>query len=130
MSKKQRLILALLAAGNLLVLLFVCSLIAQGLRTLSATQLAELATPPPTNTPRPTPIPTWTPTPTPTPYVTLTPTPYTLSEEEAATLDQIEREVVRLRGLQILRPAPRWKVTPLQLRRYYAPTFIGEKWET
>lgn len=130
MSKKQRLILALLAAGNLLVLLCVCSLIAQGLWTLSAAERAELATLPPTNTPRPTPIPTWTPTPTPTPYVTLTPTPYALSEEEAATLDQIEQAVARLRGLQILRPVSRWKVTRLQLRRYYADTFIGEEWET
>lgn len=130
MSRKQRLILGLLAVGNLLVLLLVCSFIAYSLRGLSAAQVAGLATLPPTNTPPPTPIPTWTPTPTPTPYVTLTPTPYALSEEEGATLDQIEQEVARLRGLQRLRPVPRWKVTPLQLRRHYADTFIGEEWET
>ncbi len=130
MSKTQRLILVLLAVGNLFVLLLICSFIAYSLRGLSAARMAGLATLPPTNTPRPTPIPTWTPTPTPTPYVTLTPTPYALSAEEAAALDRIEQEVVRLRGLQTLRPVPRWKVTPLQLRRYYACTFIGEKWET
>lgn len=130
MSRKQRLILAVLAVGNLLVLLCVCSIIAYSLQTLPAAPMSELATSPPTNTPRPTPIPTWTPTPTPTPYVTLTPTPYALSEEEAATLDQIEQEVARLRGLQRLRPVPRWKVTPLQLRQHYADTFIGEEWET
>jgi hypothetical protein len=130
MSKKQRLIIALLAAGNLIVLLFVCSLSAYSLRTPSGAQVAELATPPPTNTPRPTPIPTWTPTPTPTPYVAPTPTPYALTGEEAAALDQIEREVAMLRDLQALRPVPRWKVTPLQLRQHYADTFIGEEWET
>jgi hypothetical protein len=130
MSKKQRLILALLAAGNLVVLLLVCSVIAYGLRAPSGARVAELATLPPTNTPRPTPIPTWTPTPTPTPYVAPTPTPYALSEEEAAALDQIEREVAMLRDLQALRPVLRWKVTPLQLRQHYADTLIGEEWET
>jgi len=129
LTRQQRLVVILLAAGNLFVLLLICSFTAYSLRGLSAAQVAGLATLPPTNTPRPTPIPTWTPTPTPTPYVTLTPTPYALSGEEAATLDQIEQEVARLRGLQILHPVPHWKVTPLQLRQHYADTFIGVEWE-
>lgn len=130
MSRNQKLVLALLAVGNLLTLLGVCSFIAYSLQTLPPMGVAGSGMLPPTDTPRPTPIPTWTPTPTPTPYIIPTPTPYTLTGEAAETLDQIEQQVARLRGLEILRPVSRWKISRLQLRRHYADTFIGEKWET
>ncbi len=128
MSKQQKLILAVLAVGDLVVVLCVCSLLAYSMRALPAEQAA--GQPSPVRIPTITPIPTWTPTPTPTPYSTPTPTPRSLNAHEVETLGQVENEVVRLRDLEPLRSVPCWKVDRFRLRWHYADTFIGERWET
>jgi hypothetical protein len=128
MSSKQRLVIVLLAVGNLIVLIAGCVVVYSSL-TVPSARTAQPLTPSPANTPRPTPIPTWTPSPTATPYAPPTPTLRPLKEEEAAMLDQTEREVSVLRGLDPLRPVSRWKITRSQLRHRYADIFISEEWE-
>jgi hypothetical protein len=127
-SRNQKLILVLLAIGDLIVLALLCSSVAYSLTAQSRTQVALAPTQISTSTPTRTPIPTWTPTPTSTPAPP-TPTPRPLTAEEAAALDQIEREVATLRGLAPLRPVPRWKITRAELRRHYADSLVGEEWE-
>jgi hypothetical protein len=130
MSKQQKVIVALLAIGNVLVLLAGC-IVVYGFSTASrpSAQTAQLPTPSPTATPTLTPIPTWTPHPTLTPYAPSTPTPRPLKEEEIAMLDQVEQEVAELRGLDPLRPVSRWKITKLQLRQRYAGLFVNDELE-
>lgn len=136
MSRNQKLILALLAIGDLIVLTLLCSSVAYSLTAQSRTRVALAPTQLPTSTPTRTPIPTWMPTPTSTPIPTPTPAPVPptpmprpLTAEETAALDQIEREVATLRGLTPLHPVSRWKITRAELRRHYADSLGSEEWE-
>lgn len=129
LTKIQRVILILIAAGDILVLLLACIIIGTGLPKQSDIAIAQPITLPPTGTPTRTPIPTWTPTTTPTPYVPPTPTLRPLREEEAALLEQTEQETAALRDLPVLQPVPRWKITRVQLRQRYANVFVSDEWE-
>jgi hypothetical protein len=132
MTKKQRLVVILLAAGDLVVLSLLCGVIVFSLLGQPGTRQAALPTPTPTGIPTPTPIPTWTPTPTLAPYtppVLPTPTLVPLTAEEATALAQVEREVATLRGLSPLRSVPRWKITRSQLRHRFADMFVSGDWE-
>lgn len=133
MTKKQKLVVALLAVGDLVVFGLLCLAVALTPQTTPGEQIggasAQLPTSTPTAIPTATAIPTWTPTPTPTPYTPPTATPRPLRDEEAALLDQTEREVSALRGLDASRSVSRWKITRAQLRRRYADTFVSDEWE-
>jgi hypothetical protein len=129
LPRTQRLILILIAAGDIVVLLLACIIISTGLPKQSDIALVQPITLQPTSTPTRTPIPTWTPTVTPTPYVPATPTLRPLKEEEAALLEQAEQETAALRDLPILQPVPRWKITRTQLRQRYTDVFVSDEWE-
>jgi hypothetical protein len=137
LSKNQILIVVSIGVVALTVMLLLCVAVAFGLRNLSEGRVALPPTPMPTNTPTPTPFPTWTPTPTSTPYPTALPTrtpaptatPVFLSLEDEEMLDQIELEVSALRGLEPLRPVPRWAITRAELRTYYVEPILDEHWE-
>jgi hypothetical protein len=107
--------------------------------SLSQLQQAAQPEPLPTYTPSITPIPTWTPTPIPTATFppteaptsppTVTPTPPFVSLQDVGALNQIELEVAALRGLEPLRPVPRWAITRQELRTYYVEPVLDEHWE-
>jgi len=130
MSKQQKLIIAFLAVGDFLVLVLGCLVVYNFITPPQpGVQTTRLLTPAPTSTSTATPFPTWTPRPSPTTFTLPTPTPRPLKDEEAATLDQVEREVAALRGLDPLRSVPRWKITKTQLRSRYADLFASDEWE-
>jgi hypothetical protein len=129
LPRTQRLILILIAAGDIVVLLLACIIISTSLPKQSDIALVQPITLPPTSTPTRTPIPTWTPTTTPTPYVPATPTLRPLKEEEEALLEQAEQETASLRDLPVLQPVPRWKITRTQLRQRYTDVFVSDDWE-
>lgn len=136
MTQTQRIIVIVLGAVSLLTIV-----VLGGVVLTSMSSLGEQAALPalPTNTPTPTPILTWTPTPTPAPTIpptiaptsppTLTPTPPFLSLADDPRLDQIERQVAALRGLDPLRPVPRWAITTNDLRAHYVDPILDEEWE-
>ncbi len=131
MSRKQWLVIILLAVANAIILCLLGFAFAIGVPTRSDTQIAG---PPPTETPVPGIPLTWTPRPTATPYeapvhVLPTSTPRPPTADEMAMLDRVEQEVVALRGLDLLRPVPRWVLTQTQLRRRLADTYQGETLE-
>ena len=136
MARKQLIVVVVLGALGLIVLLALGGTV---FFSLSQLQQAAPSTPLPTYTPSITPIPTWTPTPIPTltspPTIastsspTVTPTPPFVSLQELGELDQIELEVAALRGLEPLRPVPRWAVTRQDLRTYYVEPALDEHWE-
>jgi hypothetical protein len=126
MARKQLVVVVVLGALSLVTILVLAGVV---FFSLSQLQQAAPPTPLPTYTPTITPIPTWTPTPiptltfppteAPTSPPTVTPTPPFVSLQDAGVLDQIELEVAALRGLEPLRPVPRWAITRQELRTYY-----------
>jgi hypothetical protein len=135
MIKKQRLVVIGLGVADLIVLFLLCAAVFGlfGGQTASA---------PPAPTPHPTTIPTWTPTSTLLPPASSTPSPVpptaspftiplemrrSLADDES--LDQIEREVAALRGLEPRRPVPRWAIAGEQLRTYYVEPILDERSE-
>ncbi|HEY77422.1 MAG TPA: hypothetical protein G4O00_14790 [Thermoflexia bacterium] len=118
MSKRQRLIIMILAIGDVVVFLLLGAAILYGFLNRPAGPVspsADLAAPP---TPTEGLPPTWTPSPTSVPEAsaspTPTPTPRPLTPEEAEVLDQVEGQVVALRGLVPLRPVARWVLNETQ----------------
>jgi len=133
MNQRQRLVVVALAIADLLVLIAMCGVVAiMATRAGGGEQAAMGPTdvPTPSVTPSQTPIPTWTPRPTPTIYVQPPPTPRPLTEEETLVLDQVERDVSELRGLDALEPVSHWVLTRAQLRQYYANLLGDEAWRS
>lgn len=79
---------------------------------------------PPTWTPEPTAVSTRTPTPIPP-----TSTPRPLVSGEVGLMDQVEQDVVALRGLDVLQPSSRYVLTEYQLRRWVMHAYQGEEAE-
>ena len=120
MSKRQRLIIMILAIGDVVVFLLLGVAILYGFLTRPSESLSPSVGLAPSPTPTPGLPPTWTPIPTPAPTSegpsTPTPTPRPLTPEEAELLDQVEGQVVALRGLVPLRPVARWVLNETQFR--------------
>jgi len=136
MTQRQRIIIIVLGALSLFTAILLCSLVILNVSSLGRQAAQPL---PPSDTPTPTPIPTWTLTPIPSPTIlptgvptalpTVTPTPPFLSLQDLEALDRIELEVAALRGLEPLRPVPRWAITRQELRTYYVEPILDEHWE-
>jgi hypothetical protein len=136
MTQRQRIIVIVLGAASLLTVVVLGGVVLSAISSLGE-RAAQPA--PPTNTPTPTPILTWTPTPQPTstapPTIvptalpTLTPTPPFRSLADDPRLGQIETQVAALRGLDPLRPVPRWAITTDELRHHYVDPLLDEHWE-
>jgi hypothetical protein len=136
MARKQLVVVVVLGAFSLIMILVLVGVI---FFSLSQLQQAAQPEPLPTYTPSITPIPTWTPTPIPTATFppteaptsppTVTPTPPFVSLQDVGALNQIELEVAALRGLEPLRPVPRWAITRQELRTYYVEPVLDEHWE-
>jgi len=129
MSKRQRLIILILAIGDVVVLLLLGAAILFGSAGRLARQAAPSTATLPSSAPTATLPPTWTPSPTPTPYAYTppTPTPRPPTSEEMAVLDQVEQQVAALRGLMLLRPVPRWVLNQTQLQRRIADWYGREE---
>jgi hypothetical protein len=125
MTKKRHLVVCL-SVLDLGVALLLCGALAGLFGELAPSAPA----PTPTPTSRPTSIPTWTPTPSPSPSPTATPVPSVsatpLLPLEGEAFDEIERQVSKLRGLEPLRPVPRWLITRDQLRTLYVEPIFDE----
>ena len=136
MARKQLVIVVVLGALSLILILVLAGVVSF---SLSQLQQAAPPTPLPTYTPSITPISTWTPTPIPIPTLpptvaptsppTVTPMPPFVSLQDVGALDQIELEVAALRGLEPLRPVPRWAITRQELRTYYVEPVLDENLE-
>jgi hypothetical protein len=116
-------VLALLGLALLLIVVFVAARLVVGNEPLAAVPTAAQATQtwpatytplPPTNTPTPRPTATWVPTFTPLPP---SPTP-TLDPQLLRGLDDIQAQVVGLRGLEETRPITRTFLTTQDLFAY------------
>jgi hypothetical protein len=127
MTRTQRIIVIVLGAVSLLTIVVLGGVALSAMSSLRE-QAAQPA--PPTNTPTLTPILTWTPTPQPTSTApstivpTLTPTPPFRSLADDQKLSQIEIQVATLRGLDPLRPVPRWMITTNELRHHYVDPLL------
>ncbi|MGD1993097.1 MAG: hypothetical protein PVI59_07890, partial [Anaerolineae bacterium] len=132
MSRKQWLILVVLGASNLMVLCLLTLAMTGVLNDLLPAAPSTAGSPLPTATPKPEVPPTWTPRPTATPFVAEaqvlpTSTPRPLTEEEVALFDQVEQDVVSLRGLEVEQSVSRYVLTDLQLRRRIEARYQSEE---
>ncbi len=130
MTKQQRMIVILLGILNGLFLLCIAAVIIWSVQANGPIQQTAAVTPSPTLTPTPTIPPTWTPVPTPTPAVEVlpTPTPRPLTAEETAMLDEIEAQVIVLRGLEARRDVPRTVLPGGQLRQRVESMVDDPEW--
>jgi len=128
MTKKQRIIVIILAIGDVVLCLLLTFAI--GYSTLFASPHAPGEStsplPEPARTLLPTLPPTWTPPPSPTVYVRPTATPRSPTADETTLLNQVEEEIQILRGLGLMRPVPRYVLTQTQLRQRADEWFGGE----
>jgi hypothetical protein len=134
MSRKQWLILIVLGGVNLMVLCLLGLAVTGVLEGLLPTAPSTASSPLPTATPVPEIPPTWTPIPTATPFVAEaqvlpTSTPRPLTGEEAALFDQVEEDVVTLRGLDLDASPSRQVLTELQLRRRLEARYQSDEME-
>jgi hypothetical protein len=133
LSRQQQIIVAAMGVATVILLaLLGCSVIS-GLSSLPETQdkKVQATGSSPLETPDlSTPLfPTWTPEPTSTPYVAPTAAPRPLSEESAATLDQVETDVIATRLLLPTTSVPRLSTSRRQLRSRYGSVFESEEWQ-
>lgn len=134
MSRKQWLILIVLGAINLVVLCMLALAVTGVLEGLLPQAPETASSPLPTATPEPSIPPTWTPLPTSTPFVAEaqvlpTSTPRPLDEEESVLFDQVEQNVIALRGLDANQATSRRVLTELQLRRRLEARYQGGEME-
>ncbi|HHS97639.1 MAG TPA: hypothetical protein ENK08_07030 [Chloroflexi bacterium] len=126
MSKRQRLIIIILALGDVVIFILLGAAILYGFLSRGpqpAPSPAEgVPSPIPTEQP-PTAPPSPTPTPTPPPTPTPTPTPRAPTADETAVLDEVEAQVVSLRGLVPLRPVARWVLNETQFHMRVASRY-------
>ncbi|MBN1177889.1 MAG: hypothetical protein JXD18_01670 [Anaerolineae bacterium] len=133
MTRNQWLVVILLGIGDAIVLGLLAFMMAIGMPTPSRGEAVSIISPTPAESPTPTSVPTWTPTPIPTdtPIPSPTPLPPTpaprpLNVNENIMLNEIEQRVVTLRGLDVLRPIPRWALTREQFADRLETAFQDE----
>ena len=130
MDKKQWIVVGLLAVANVFVLSLACVLIVIPSLGSGPGVAVPVAGVEPTATliPTQTPIPTWTPRPTFTPQSQPTLVARAVTGDNVQVLDQVEREVRVLRGLEPLDDVPCLQVTADQLQYSYLDLFIRDEW--